>query len=51
MIEKSRHLGGANLNRVTLRRKIDKPLDPVDVSLLGAVAVVAPPHGIAHLVK
>jgi hypothetical protein len=43
--------GGAHLSRVALAVEEDVPLDPVDVRLLGAAAVVAGADGFAHAVE
>jgi hypothetical protein len=43
--------GGAHLGRVALAVEEDVALDPVDVRLLGAAAVVADADGLAHAVE
>jgi hypothetical protein len=44
-------LGCAHLSWVTLAVEEDVPLDPVDVRLLGAAAVVSGADSIAHAVE
>lgn len=51
MVEERGDFGLAHLQRVALAVKVDKTLDPLDVGLLRARAVVPPPDGIAHLVE
>jgi hypothetical protein len=36
---------------MALAGKIDKPLDPVDVRVFRAQAVMTPPNGVAHLIQ
>lgn len=51
MIQEGRHLKGTDVLRVAFAGKKDKSLDPVDVGLLGAVAVVLTANGVAHQVE
>jgi hypothetical protein len=43
--------GSAHLRRVPLAVEEDEPLDPMDVHLLGATAVVAGPDRVAYTIQ
>jgi hypothetical protein len=51
MGQKHRHLGLAHLRRMPLALEQDKPLDPIDVALLGAQAVMPAAQYLAHMVQ
>lgn len=49
--QERRHLHRPHVGRVTLAVKKDEALDPMDITLLGAIAVVAAADRIPHLVQ
>lgn len=51
MREKCRHLGLPHLARMPFTMKENEPANPMDVRVLGTVAVVQPSQGGAHLVE
>jgi len=51
VVEKRGHLLRAHFGRMTLAGKVDNALDPVDVRVLGASAVVAHGYRITHAVE
>jgi hypothetical protein len=51
VIEKGGHLLRSHLRRVPPAGEIDKPLDPVNIGFLGAVAVMTPPNRVAHAIE
>jgi hypothetical protein len=51
MVQEGGHLRRAEVLRVTFPGKKDKSLDPVDIRLLGPVAVVLSADRISHLIE
>jgi hypothetical protein len=49
--QESGHLVGPHVRRVTLVMEVDEAPDPMQIGLLGPIAVVAPPNRVAQLIQ